>query len=186
MVVCVAGSVNMCVGHTGNVGRSGFTGVMDFCSNLCFLPVLLKHDCVHTSWAEVLLTCRFAFRGWRWWEGVTNFCISNHLLDATAPCTILRCHQATGTRDGPGTHHSAPSQPAPGREPRPLPPALEAVAVLGAPWLPRGPYSLPPMFYRLCEGSSGIEGRQQVGLMCLGNSCSSGASSHNSFAKLWP
>lgn len=124
------------------------------------------------------------FRGGR--GGVTNFCISNHLLDATAPCTVLPCHQAAGTQDEPGTQYSLPNQPVLGREPRPLPPALEAVAVLGAPWLPRGPYSLPPMFYRLCEGSSGIEGRQQVGLMCLGNSRSSGASSHNSFAKLWP
>lgn len=160
------------------------------CGGLLLRPMLSASAsqtrlCPHVL-GRRLLTCRFALGGYVW-GGVSQTFAFHHLLDATAPCIMLRCHQAAGTQMGRGPAIAHPdSQPALGREPRPLPPALEAVAVLGAPWLPRGPYSFPPMFYRLCEGSSGIEGRQQVGLMCLGNSCSSGASSHNSFAKLWP
>lgn len=51
VAVSVVGAVNTCVGCVGDVGRAEFMVMTAFCADLCFLPALLKHDRVHTSWA---------------------------------------------------------------------------------------------------------------------------------------
>lgn len=77
-------------------------------------------------------------------------------------------------------------QAAPARESGPLPQLCRLRSSSGLCSSHGAPILCHPLFYRLCEDGSGIEGRQRVGLMCLGNCHSSGASSHNSPAKLWP
>ena len=61
---------------------------------------------------------------------------------------------------------------------------LRSRASRGAPT--GAPVLCHPLFYGLSEGGSGVEGRQRVGLMCPGESHSTGAGSRNSPTKLWP
>lgn len=120
----------------GAMRMSGFMGALGLCascSELCFLLALLKHNCAHTGLLQHV---------------VPRSCISECLQDAATTAVLCTCLVPQGCWC-PGWAWDPPqlSQPgSAGRKPRPLSPAPEAAAGLGAWQLPQG----PPFSATLC------------------------------------